>query len=360
MNTKTKRWTNLHSTVLAVCALLAPAAWASSGGPLGDTYVSPTNDALNFGNLGTIAVGPLGASNAPGNTGLFQFDLSNLPAGTTAANIGKATLTVYLNKVLVAGGLNFAEVSTPWSESAVTFATRPSGIGAFATNVPVSASGEYVTVDVTNVVKSWVSGALPNYGVEVTASLSSPTTSVVLDSKESTTTSHPAQLDITIVSQGPQGTQGTQGSQGSQGPQGLQGPQGILNYAVSYGPLPTVLVSNSSSLVASFGYEVSITLPANAKVLVASSAVLGTSVQSGGSLGLDICYTVNGGSLQGGLQYLQIQAPQNSSSMQSLTRVLGPFSAGTYVFGLCYRVSTVANSSWSLNDYIQNTVLAFN
>ena len=210
MNTKLKRRTKLDSTVLAVCALLAPAAWGSSGGPLGDTYVSPANDSLNFGNLGTIAVGPLGASNAPGNTGLFQFDLSNLPPGTTAANIGKATLTVYLNKVLVAGGLNFAEVSTPWSESAVTFATRPSGIGAFATNVPVSASGSYVTVDVTNVVKSWVSGALPNYGVEVTASLSSPATSVVLDSKESTTTSHPAQLDITVVSQGPAGATGPQ------------------------------------------------------------------------------------------------------------------------------------------------------
>jgi hypothetical protein len=199
---------------LAVCALLAPAAWGSSSGPLGDTYVSPTNDALNFGNLGTIAVGPLGASNAPGNTGLFQFDLSNLPAGTTAANIGKATMTVYLNKVLVAGGLDFSGVSTAWSESAVTFTTRPSAFRAFAANVPVSVSGEYVTVDITNVVQSWVSGSLPNYGVEVTAALANPATSVVLDSKESTTTSHPAQLDITIVSQGPQGTQGPAGPTG--------------------------------------------------------------------------------------------------------------------------------------------------
>jgi hypothetical protein len=215
MNTKLKQWTKLHSTVLAVCALLASAAWGSSGGPLGDTYVSPANNSLNFGNLGTISVGPLGASNAPGNTGLFQFDLSNLPAGTTAANIGKATLTVYLNKVLVAGGLDFSEVSTAWSESVVTFATRPSALAAFATNVPVSASGEYVTVDVTNVVKSWVSGALPNYGVEVTASLINPATSVVLDSKESTTTSHPAQLDITVVSQGPAGATGPQGPAGS-------------------------------------------------------------------------------------------------------------------------------------------------
>jgi hypothetical protein len=230
MNTKLKRWTKVHSTVLAVCALLAPAAWGSSGGPLGDTYVSPANDSLNFGNLGTIAVGPLGASNAPGNTGLFQFDLSNLPAGTTAANIGKATLTVYLNKVLVAGGLNFSQVSTPWSESAVTFATRPSGLGAFATNVPVSASGEYVTVDITNVVKFWVSGGLPNYGVEVTASLANPATSVVLDSKESTTTSHPAQLDITVVSQGPTGPQGQQGLQGQQGPQGQTGPGSNITY----------------------------------------------------------------------------------------------------------------------------------
>jgi hypothetical protein len=166
-----------------------------------DTYVSPANPALNFGNLGTISVGP-GATSA--NTGLIQFDLTCL-AGTAQANIGKATLTVYVNKALVAGGLDFAQIALPWTESTVTYNTKPAAYAAFATNAPVTASGMYVTVDVTSVVQHWVSGIAysgigpANYGIQVTAAAAAPTTSVVLDSKESTTTSQPARLDIALV-----------------------------------------------------------------------------------------------------------------------------------------------------------------
>jgi hypothetical protein len=216
--------------------LLAPAAWGAAGVVVADAYVGPTNVALNFGGLGTMSVGPLGASSAPGNTAIIRFDLSSLPAGTTAANIGKATMTVFVNKALVGGALDFAEVSTPWSESTVTFNTRPGAFPALAVNVPVSATGQYVTVDITNLVKNWVAGVQPNYGVQVTAALASPATSVILDSKESITTSHPAALDITVVSVGPQGPTGPQGLTGATGPQGPGGAIGLQGLPGATGP----------------------------------------------------------------------------------------------------------------------------
>jgi len=199
MFTIRKRWRKLHLVAWAASLLLAPAAWAVTCPVAADTYVSPANPALNFGNLGTISVGP-GATSA--NAGLIQFDLTCL-AGAAQANIGKATLTVYVDKALVAGGLDFAQIESPWTESTVTYNTKPAAFAAFATNVPVAASGMYVTVDVTSVVQNWVSGARSNgginYGIQVTAAAAAPTTSVALDSKESTTTSQPARLDITLV-----------------------------------------------------------------------------------------------------------------------------------------------------------------
>jgi len=195
MVTMRQRWTKVHLAGWAASLLLAPATWAATCPAAADTYVSPANAAMNFGNLGTISVGP-GATS--GNTGLIQFDLTCL-AGAAPANIKKVTLTVYVDKALVAGGLDFAQIESPWTEGTVTYNTKPAAYAAFATNAPVTASGMYVTVDATSAVRNWVSGANPNYGIQVTAAAAAPTTSVVLDSKESTTTSHAAVLEITLA-----------------------------------------------------------------------------------------------------------------------------------------------------------------
>src|ERR1700694_2652144 len=104
-----------------------------------------------------------------GNIALIQMDLSSLPAGLTAANIQKATLTVYVSKVLVAGGLDFSQVTSSWTETGVTFAGTPSFASAFAPNVPVSSTGNYVTVDVTPLVQGWVQGTFPNNGIQIAA-----------------------------------------------------------------------------------------------------------------------------------------------------------------------------------------------
>lgn len=72
----------------------------------------------NYGSATTINV-------AGGNTvkALVQFDLSTLPAGTGAGNVAKATLALFVNKVVAAGTVNIS-VSVPnpagaWTESTV-------------------------------------------------------------------------------------------------------------------------------------------------------------------------------------------------------------------------------------------------
>src|SRR3979490_1111797 len=62
----------------------------------GDAHVSLTRSTTNFGTLANLYVGN-------GNTALLQFDLSTLPAGTTASQISHATLTLSVNRQNAAG-----------------------------------------------------------------------------------------------------------------------------------------------------------------------------------------------------------------------------------------------------------------
>jgi len=103
-------------------------------------------------------------------------------------------------------------------------------------NIPVNASGMFLTLDVTQLVKDWVSGVSPNYGVQISPAVGNPTTSIALDSKESLTTSHPAFLDVTITSVGPAGPTGPQGAVGPTGPTGPQGLTGLTGLTGPTGP----------------------------------------------------------------------------------------------------------------------------
>jgi Collagen triple helix repeat (20 copies) len=208
-------------------SLAVSPAVAANAGVSADTFVSQSNATLNFGTLGTINV-------ATGNSGLIQFDLSSLN-GLTSSQIQKATMTIFLNKVLVGGGLDFALTNQAWSETGATYNNFNLGlVGApFLSNVPVAVAGDYVTVDVTSQVQAWISGAVTNNGIIIKPAVAQPSTSVVLDSKESTTTSHPAYLDVLVVSAGPSGPQGVAGPTGPSGP---SGPAGATGSAGPSGP----------------------------------------------------------------------------------------------------------------------------
>jgi hypothetical protein len=203
--------------VLATCA-----AYASDGTVAGDAYVNSAHPATNFGYLSNLYVGN-------GDTALIQFDLSSLPAGTTAAQIGKATVKLYVNRINASGLVSVLPVTNSWNEFTVTYATIPTLGAAVATFTPTSTQ-QFIVIDITSLVQGWVTTPASNYGIALTSTAGY----IVLDSKENDETSHVAHLDITVVSQGPQGPQGLvgpTGATGAQGPQGIQGVQGPIGPA---------------------------------------------------------------------------------------------------------------------------------
>lgn len=204
--------------LLAVVCLLPLFASAGTANVAADTYISTTNTSVNYGTATTLNIGPTSSA-------LIQVDLSALPSGLVASDIQKATLTVYVNKVYVSGALDISQVTSPWFETGVTQNTAPTTATPFATAVPVTSSGSFVTFDITSLVQQWLTGSSPNYGVEITAALAQPNTTVNLDSKEAITTSHSAFADVELASGAP-GPTGPTGPTGATGPAGPAGPAG--------------------------------------------------------------------------------------------------------------------------------------
>ena len=184
-------------------------------------------------------VGPLGIETE--QNAYLKFDLSTLPAGTIGTNIAKATLVLYVRTVKHAGSFDVVAVNGAWTESTVTSATVPSPTEVEATGVG-AALNEFVTVDLTGLVKDWVDGTVTNDGIALIPNGSD--VDVQFDSKEGTKAVLPARLLITTVNgvttaaagapgatgatgaTGPAGTQGLRGASGATGPAGVQGVAG--------------------------------------------------------------------------------------------------------------------------------------
>jgi len=184
---------SLLTTMFIGCVAIAINANAGVGTLTADTYVTTASPSSNFGGAAVINVGN-------GASALLQFDLSNalsqilsgLNSTTAVPTIGRATLTVYANKAPASGNLSVASNTGAWTESGVTQGTAPLTNPA-ATSVAVSAPG-FITLDITSIVQGWLNGTA-NDGLTLTCD----TCVLVLDSKEATTTSHAAALDIDLA-----------------------------------------------------------------------------------------------------------------------------------------------------------------
>lgn len=215
--------------VIAVGILAAGTAAGQTLPVVADTYISSVKQTTNYGTQTTLLVGS-------GNVALLDFDLSLLPAGTTSTNIAYATLTVFVSKATTSGVLNLVAVGSPWTETGVTFPSAPT-IGSIIASANVPARGGYVTFNVTSLVQEWINGSTAANGLALISAAAGFV--ATLDSKENTTTSHPAILQVTQTNsgvQGPQGPQGAVGATGAQGPAGVTGPQGPTGATGAQGP----------------------------------------------------------------------------------------------------------------------------
>jgi Collagen triple helix repeat (20 copies) len=209
--------------------------------PSQDGYYIPGN-ATAYGRAANITVG------VASSVGLVQFDLSGLPPGVTSSQVVKANLRLYASAVSSPGSINVNVAYGSWVEATVSgTAGFPVMGGAVASAVPVSTAGTYITVDVTSAVQNWIDGGVANNGLSITGNGS---TAVQFDAKESTTTSHPAMLDIVLSYPGAQGPAGAPGAQGPAGPAGAAGPTGLTG---AQGPTGAAGVAGPTGLTGAQG-----------------------------------------------------------------------------------------------------------
>jgi len=170
--------------------LVSGAAFGQTLPPQQDSYVVPSS-ATNYGSAATLNVG-----GAPAAETLVQFDLSGLPAGTPAAAISSAALQIFVHAVGNAGTVNVSLANGSWTESGVSGNNSPVPGAAVASGIIVPPANSWLSIDVTAAVRNWLSGTANN-GFIVSAA--SPGVIVQFDSKESTTTSHAAQLAVYLT-----------------------------------------------------------------------------------------------------------------------------------------------------------------
>jgi hypothetical protein len=192
-----KRYSTSCALSLLLTIVFALSAFAQIT-PSDDSYTLTSSPTANFGAATTLNVQSAGA------TTFVRFDLSGIPPTVTGAMVAKATLKIYVGTVTTAGSFNVDLVTSSWKENTITANDSPTLGSAIASAVPVIAAdkNKYVLIDVTTAAVDWLNGTA-NDGLAI---VPDGAVSFALNSKETTTTSHPAELDIVLT--GPAGPPG--------------------------------------------------------------------------------------------------------------------------------------------------------
>lgn len=177
---------SLLSAALLAAGLAPFNAQALSLPVIADTSAPAASPA---GNLVTVTVSPT-------VKGLLKFDLSALPTGVQSTDIAKATLVVFVKGVTTGGKLQASTAGSAWAETATTAPTINSPAAGSSAST-ISQINTYTTLDVTTAVQDWISGT--NNGLVIEPDLSTPTASLTFDSKEATSTSHAAYIEVTLA-----------------------------------------------------------------------------------------------------------------------------------------------------------------
>ncbi len=194
-NLKTRLAVSLLSTLCLLTG--AYAQFTPSDDSNTDSLASKTTN----GNKVTLeVVNQTGEGATAIDTAFIRFDLTAVPATYTGTSVAKATLKLFVHSVTKAGSFNVNLVNGTWAEATIDYSNQPAIGTTIASNIPLAISNklDYVEIDITPAVVDWLNGT-QNDGI---ALVPNDPLSATFDSKENTTTSHPAELDIVFNSGG--------------------------------------------------------------------------------------------------------------------------------------------------------------
>lgn len=286
--------------------------------PSQDSYTNAADPTTNYGAKTLLDV-------ESSQTTYIQFNLSSIPATYSSADITKATLKLYVNTVTTAGSFNVDYVNGTWAESTIDASNAPAIGTTIAASVPLVTAdkNQFILVDVTAAVQAWLSGTA-NDGVALVGN--SPV-NATFDSKESTTTSHAAELDIVFAGGGTITGITTASGSGLTG----GGTSGSLNLALTNACAANqVLQWNGSSWICAAVGTGTIT-----------GVTAGTDLTGGGSSG-NVTLNLNTTALNA--TYAQLAAANTFTGNQTVNGSLGVTSAGTTVASVTTGAGQVAVS----------------
>src|SRR5580698_3301057 len=178
----------LPALVLFLSVLAGSTAYAQIT-PLGDSFTNTAGPTTNYGTQTLLYVDGAQAIT------YIQFDLASIP---TTASISQATLKLYVNSVTTPGSFNVDYVNGAWTEGKIDANNAPGLGAAIASGVAITTAdkNQYILINVTSAAQAWLGGSEANNGIALVAN---STFNATFDSKESTSTSHPAELDIAFA-----------------------------------------------------------------------------------------------------------------------------------------------------------------
>lgn len=177
-------------TVIAGLSLLASPSDAAS--------LPAAEDANATGTQLTKPGNKAGSLTVDGNRQAFvYFNPVDLGSNTTAS-VSSVRLRIYLTSVTAPGALTLHEVTGAWSELDNAKRARPEFKQTPFATIPSESviSKQFVTLDVTDLVKGWIENPESNKGLAI---VSNGTARVQIGAKEGSGTGYPAELDVDLA-----------------------------------------------------------------------------------------------------------------------------------------------------------------
>ena len=172
-----------------------------------DAYGDSQSQNTNFGGSTTLRLRSLVSPTRTAQV-YVKFDLSSLPSGTGPNDIRSANLKLYVSSNTSSPGTNtyIYAVCTAWSETTVKYSNQPT-LCSYTNNVSntIWVPGQYVSIDVTQAMKSWLAGS-SNFGLGLSTAQGSD---IAFASKESG--SNPPVIEVELAIKSVTGADGLTG-----------------------------------------------------------------------------------------------------------------------------------------------------
>lgn len=137
-----------------------------------DSYVQQSASTTNYGTDPELRLrdGVAHASGGGWRETLVRFNPSSIPAGAMIASAVLRLNTTLIYNANTDSGVRAYRITGSWSETGVTYGNRPGHAAAPESATPVTSTG-WKSWDVTNLVRSWLSGTQTNHGIKLRAEL---------------------------------------------------------------------------------------------------------------------------------------------------------------------------------------------